>query len=56
MKCYIGRHGSKSDRQCKLCADEFESVIHVLWECPVHTAIRNTFIGELDSCGAVLKV
>ena len=40
---------------CKLCGDEFESVVHVLWECPVYAAMRNTFMGELDSCGAVLK-
>ena len=40
---------------CKFCGDEFESVVHVLWECPVHAAIRNTSIGELDSCGAVLR-
>ena len=38
------------------CADEFESVVHMLWECPVHAAIRNTFMGELDSCGAVLQI
>ena len=40
---------------CKLCGDEFESVVHVLWECPVYAAIRNTFMEILDSCGAVLK-
>ena len=51
----LGRHGGKNDWQCKLCGDECESVVHVLWECPVYATIRNTFMGELDSCGAVLK-
>ena len=42
----LGRHrGKNGDRQCKLCGDECESVVHVLWECPVY---RNTFTGELD--------
>ena len=36
------------DRQCKLCGDECESVVHVFWECPVYDSIRNTFMGELD--------
>ena len=40
---------------CKLCGDEFESVVHVLWECPVYAAIRNTVMEVLDSCEAVLK-
>ena len=32
----LGRHrGKNGDRQCKLCGDECESVVHVLWECPV---------------------
>ena len=47
----LGRHrGKNGDRQCKLCGDECEIVIHVLWECPVHVydSIRNTFMGELD--------
>ena len=33
-----GRHrGKNGDRQCKLCGDECESVVHVyvLCECPV---------------------
>ena len=37
------------DRQCKLYGDECESVVHVLWECPVYDSIRNTFMGELDT-------
>ena len=45
----LGRHrGRNGDRQCKLCGDECESVVHVLWECPVYDSIRNTFMGELD--------
>ena len=31
-----------------LCGDECESVVHVLWECPVYDSIRYTFMGELD--------
>ena len=27
--------GRDNDRQCKLCGDKRESVVHVLWECPV---------------------
>ena len=40
--------GNNDDRQCKSCGDECESVVHVLWECPVYDSIRNTFMGELD--------
>ena len=40
----LGRHrGKNDDRQCKRCWDECESVVHVLWECPVYDTIRNTF-------------
>ena len=34
--------------QCKLCGDECESVVHVLWECPVYDTIRSTFMEDLD--------
>ena len=35
------QHKGKNDnRQCKLCGEECESVVHVLWQCPVYT-IRN---------------
>ena len=45
----LGRHrGKNGNRQCKLCGDECESVVHVLWECPVYDSSRNTFMGELD--------
>ena len=27
------------DRQCTLCGGECESVVHVLWECPVYHSI-----------------
>ena len=33
--CRGGGGGEHSDRQCRLCGDECESVVHVLWECPV---------------------
>ena len=46
----LGRHrGKNNDRQCKLCGDECESVVHVLWECPVYHSIRNTFMVELEN-------
>ena len=46
----LGRHrGKNDDRQCKLCGEECESVIHVLWECPAYDTIRNTFIEDLDN-------
>ena len=42
-----GRH--QDDRQCKLCGDECESVVHVLWECPVYDTTRNTFMEDLNN-------
>ena len=45
----LGRHwGKNDDRQCKLCGDECESVVHVLWECPAYDTIRSTFMEDLD--------
>ena len=36
--------------------EECESVVHVLWECPVYDTIRNTFMGKLkNSFGGSLK-
>ncbi len=33
----LGRHrGNNDDRQWKLCGDECESVVHMLWECPAY--------------------
>ena len=46
----LGRHrGKNDDRQCKLCGDECESVVHVLWECPAYDIIRSTFMEDLDN-------
>ena len=46
----LGRHrGRDDDRRCKLCGCECESVVHVLWECPVYDSIRNTFMAELEN-------
>ena len=46
----LGRHlGKNDDRQCKLCGDECENVVHVLWECPAYDTIRNTFMEDLDN-------
>ena len=33
-----------------VCRDECESVVHVLWECPVYDSIRSTFMVELEIC------
>ena len=33
----LGRHRERNGRtECVLCGDEYESVVHVLWECPVY--------------------
>ena len=41
----LGRHWGRNDnRLCMLCGDECESVLHVLWECPVHDDIRESFM------------
>ena len=46
----LGRHrGKNDDRQCKLCGDECESVVHVLWECPAYDTFRSTFMEDLDN-------
>ena len=31
------------------CGEECESVVHVLWECPVYHTIRTTFMGKLKN-------
>ena len=33
-----------------ICRDECESVVHVLWECPVYDRIKSTFMVELEIC------
>ena len=46
----LGRHrGKNDDRQCKLCGDECESAVHVLWEFPAYDTIRNIFMEDLDN-------
>ena len=50
----LGRHpGKNDDRQCKLCEEECESVVHVLWERPVidtiHGRIRQSVGGSFES-------
>ena len=40
LKEELGRHwGKNDDRQCKLCGEECESIVHVLWEYPVYDVI-----------------
>ena len=47
----VGRHRGRNDgRQCKLCGEECESVVHVLLHgCPVYDTIRNTSMEKLDN-------
>ena len=45
-KSINSQHKGKNDnRQCKLCGEECESVVHVLWQCPVYDTIRNLLRG-----------
>ena len=30
-----------------LCDDEYESTVHVLWDCEVYTTLRNDFMYKL---------
>ena len=45
MKGYVlgSRRDKNNDRQCKLCGDENEGVVCMLWECPVYDSIRSTY-------------
>ena len=33
--------GKNDNRQCKVCREEYESVVHVLWQCSVYDTIDN---------------
>ena len=36
----LGRHrGREGKVECILCGAEFESVVHVLWECPAYVVV-----------------
>ena len=49
-KSINSQHKGKNDnRQCKLCGEECESVVHVLWQCPVYDTIRNLLRGGRSS-------
>ncbi len=39
----IRHRGKNDDRQCKSCWEECESVVHVLWECPVKHLVALVF-------------
>ena len=41
--------------KCKLCGEECESVVHVLWECPVYDTIRNSWKTLANLLGGSLK-
>ena len=41
----LGRHRGRNGRtECILCGDECESVVHILWECPVYKDKRDGFM------------
>ena len=44
-----GRHsGREGMKECLLCDDEFETVSHVLWECPAWSSLRTNFLVALQ--------
>ena len=44
----LGRHrGREGKSECVLCSAEYESVVHVSWECSVYSNIRGTFVEKL---------
>ena len=46
----LGRHRGRNGRtECVLCGDEWESVVHVLWECPAYKDSREEFMIKLRS-------
>ena len=45
----LGRHrGREGKSKCVLCGDEYESVVHVLWECSAYSNIRVIFVEKLQ--------
>ena len=42
------RRGRERGKECLLCDDECESVIHVLWDCRVYNTLRNDFMCKLQ--------
>ncbi len=53
----LGRHRGRNGRtECVLCGNEWESVVHVLWECPAYKDSREEFMIKLRSTlGEALK-
>ena len=46
----LGRHRGRNGRtECILCGDECESVVHVLWECPVDRDEREGLMVKLKA-------
>ena len=45
----LGRHkGREGKVECTLCGAEYESVIHVLWECLAYSSCRLEFLEKLQ--------
>ena len=41
----LGRHrGREGKSECTLCGAEYESVVHVLWECSAYSGSRASFV------------
>ena len=41
----LGKHrGTEGRSQCMLCDDEWESFVHMLWDCPAYNFIRKSFM------------
>ena len=53
----LGRHRGRNGKTgCTLCDAECESVVHVLWECPVYKGSRDTLMAKLKNLlGKTLK-
>ena len=40
----MSRHrGREGKIECSICGAEYESVVHVLWECPAYSLYREGF-------------
>ena len=52
----LGRHrGRNGKTECTLCDAECESVVHVLWDCPVYKGSRDALMAKLKNMLGRLK-
>ena len=52
----IGGKKGKSRRYCTLCGAEYESIVHVLWECPTYGSCRLTYLEKLQEFSKSIHV